>query len=36
MRGWTLLPRETVEDDAALDDWLERAIGFAASLPAKG
>ena len=36
MRGWTLLPRETVEDDAALDAWLERAIGFAASLPAKG
>ena len=36
MRGWTLLPRETVDDDAALDAWLERAIGFAASLPAKG
>jgi TfoX/Sxy family transcriptional regulator of competence genes len=36
MTGWTLLPRETVEDDTALDPWLERAIAFAASLPAKG
>ena len=36
MTGWTLLPRETVDDDAVLDAWLERAIAFAASLPAKG
>jgi TfoX/Sxy family transcriptional regulator of competence genes len=36
MTGWTLLPREVVDDDAALDSWIERAIAFAASLPAKG
>jgi TfoX/Sxy family transcriptional regulator of competence genes len=36
MTGWSLLPREIVDDDDALDAWLERAIAFAASLPAKG
>lgn len=36
MTGWTLLPRDTVDDDAALDAWLARALAFAASLPAKG
>jgi TfoX/Sxy family transcriptional regulator of competence genes len=35
MSGWAVLPRETVEDDTALDAWLERALGFAASLPPK-
>ena len=36
MTGWTLLPREVVADDEALDAWLLRAIAFAASLPPKG
>ncbi len=36
MSGWAALPRETVDDDAALDAWLTRAFGFAASLPPKG
>jgi TfoX/Sxy family transcriptional regulator of competence genes len=36
MTGWTLLPRAVVDDDAALDGWLERALAYAASLPAKG
>ncbi len=36
MRGWVLLPRETVDDDAALDGWVERAMAFAGSLPPKG
>jgi TfoX/Sxy family transcriptional regulator of competence genes len=35
MTGWTLLPRAVVDDDEALDRWLERALAFAASLPAK-
>jgi TfoX/Sxy family transcriptional regulator of competence genes len=35
MTGWTLLPRELVDDDAGLDAWLGRAFAFAASLPAK-
>jgi TfoX/Sxy family transcriptional regulator of competence genes len=35
MTGWATLPRETVDDDDALDAWLERALAFAASLPAK-
>lgn len=35
MTGWTLLPRETVNDDASLDAWLARAFAFAASLPPK-
>jgi TfoX/Sxy family transcriptional regulator of competence genes len=36
MTGWTVLPRETVDDEEALDAWLARALAFAASLPAKG
>ena len=35
MKGWGRLPDEVVADDAALDEWLERAFAFAASLPAK-
>ena len=35
MRGYGTLPADVVADDAALDDWLGRALGFAASLPAK-
>jgi TfoX/Sxy family transcriptional regulator of competence genes len=36
MKGWAALPPTVVSDDAALDGWLERAIAFAGSLPAKG
>lgn len=35
MAGWALLPPDVVADDARLDPWLERALAFAASLPAK-
>jgi TfoX/Sxy family transcriptional regulator of competence genes len=35
MRGYATLPAGVVSDDAALDAWLERALAFAASLPAK-
>ena len=35
MTGWTLLPREVIDGDAAIDAWLVRAIAFAASLPPK-
>ncbi len=36
MRGYGILPPDVVADDAALDQWLERAIDFAGSLPPKG
>jgi hypothetical protein len=36
MAGWASLPPDVVADDARLDDWVRRAIAFAASLPAKG
>jgi len=36
MAGWASLPGDVVADDAALDAWVERAIAFAGSLPAKG
>jgi hypothetical protein len=36
MKGWATLPAAVVADDAALDGWLARAFGFAASLPPKG
>jgi TfoX/Sxy family transcriptional regulator of competence genes len=36
MRGWGALPAAVVADDEALDRWLERALAYAASLPAKG
>jgi TfoX/Sxy family transcriptional regulator of competence genes len=35
MKGYGTLPPDVVADDAALDAWLERALEFAASLPAK-
>jgi TfoX/Sxy family transcriptional regulator of competence genes len=35
MKGWATLPPDVVADDAALDPWLERALTFARSLPAK-
>lgn len=36
MTGWASLPPDVVSDDAALDAWVQRAMAFAASLPAKG
>jgi TfoX N-terminal domain len=36
MRGWASLPADVVADDMRLDDWVGRAMAFAASLPAKG
>ena len=35
MTGYTLLPTTVVDDDAAVRDWVGRAIGHAASLPPK-
>jgi len=35
MTGWASLPADVVADDERLDDWVRRAIAFAASLPAK-
>ena len=35
MKGYGTLPPDMVADDATLDGWLEKAIAFAGSLPAK-
>jgi hypothetical protein len=35
MKGYATLPPDVIADDAALDAWLDRAIAFAESLPAK-
>jgi hypothetical protein len=35
MRGWLVLPPAVVEDDAALAEWIDRSLAFAASLPPK-
>jgi len=35
MKGYAVLPTDVVDDDAALDGWLERAIAFVRTLPAK-
>ncbi|WP_330181450.1 TfoX/Sxy family protein [Nocardia sp. NBC_01503] len=34
-RGWLRVTAETVENDAALIEWVERGIAFAGSLPVK-
>jgi hypothetical protein len=36
MRGYTVLPPDVVADDDALRPWLDRAVAFGRSLPAKG
>lgn len=36
MKGWLLVSRESLEDDAELAGWVERSVAFARSLPAKG
>ena len=35
MKGYGVLPTVVVADDAVLDAWLERAIAFGKTLPAK-
>ena len=35
MKGYATLPPDVVADDAALDAWIESALAFAGSLPAK-
>jgi TfoX/Sxy family transcriptional regulator of competence genes len=35
MKGYATLPPDVVADDAALDSWLERAVAFGKTLPAK-
>ena len=35
MAGWASLPQTVVDDDAQLDEWIRRAVAFAASLPSK-
>jgi TfoX/Sxy family transcriptional regulator of competence genes len=35
MSGWATLPEDVVADDTRLDDWVARAMAFAASLPPK-
>ncbi|HEY2887512.1 MAG TPA: TfoX/Sxy family protein [Candidatus Limnocylindrales bacterium] len=35
MKGYATLPANVIADDAALDGWIDRALAFAGSLPAK-
>jgi TfoX/Sxy family transcriptional regulator of competence genes len=35
MKGYATLPDDVVADDAALDEWVARAIAFGQTLPAK-
>jgi TfoX/Sxy family transcriptional regulator of competence genes len=35
MKGWVLVEPEGVEDDDQLKDWIERALKFVKTLPAK-
>jgi TfoX/Sxy family transcriptional regulator of competence genes len=35
MKGYATLPSDVVADDTALDGWLERAVAFGKTLPAK-
>jgi TfoX/Sxy family transcriptional regulator of competence genes len=35
MKGWVLVRPEGVEDDAQLDDWIQRTLKFVGTLPAK-
>ncbi len=35
MKGYATLPPDVVADDAALDEWIGRAIAFGRTLPAK-
>jgi TfoX/Sxy family transcriptional regulator of competence genes len=35
MTGYTILPPAVIDDDAAIGDWVQRAIDFGATLPPK-
>jgi TfoX/Sxy family transcriptional regulator of competence genes len=35
MRGWIHVPPEALEEDGALEEWVERGVSYASSLPAK-
>ena len=35
MDGWLRVARQALEDEAALARWVERGVGYAASLPPK-
>ncbi|QLY27599.1 TfoX/Sxy family protein [Nocardia huaxiensis] len=35
MRGWLRVTADTVADDATLDEWVDRGVAFARTLPPK-
>jgi TfoX/Sxy family transcriptional regulator of competence genes len=35
MKGYATVPKDVVADDAAIDDWIGRAIAYVGTLPAK-
>jgi hypothetical protein len=35
MKGWVLVGAEGIENDGQLKDWIERAVDFVRTLPAK-
>ena len=35
MKGWVLVAPEGVEDDDQLNGWIQRAVKFVGTLPAK-
>ena len=35
MKGWVMVEPEGIENDGQLGDWIERAVEFVATLPAK-
>lgn len=35
MRGWLRVDAELVDDDAQLQEWVDRCVGFASTLPPK-
>ena len=35
MRGWVVVPADVRDDPAALAEWVDRALAFAAALPPK-
>jgi uncharacterized protein len=35
MKGWVLVGAEGIEDDSQLQDWIDKAVGFVATVPRK-
>ena len=35
MKGWVMVEPDGIEDDAQLAGWIERAVEFVVTLPAK-